>query len=1692
PKKFVITYHDGEKSYTQEDVEFESKSTLKTLEFKNPGFTFLGWATVSGGEVVYENEEEIEYTSTSNIDLYAVWEASTTTPYLVTYYVQNNNGGFDLVQSNVTLRGTTNAQITKENLVVGFEDVVTFAGSKEGYEFYAIVDGVVSGEITSISTTIPTINGDIENNQTNLVVVFTLVKNIVSFNETMFSQPAFESVTLQYVEAGLTTAETETKTENVTTANYRFNIQYNSQITVTVVTNAGYALSDFTITDGTYDVTTLTPSSEVVDEDDKFTTYTLSTSMFNYTVRFEIEFENREYNIYYHFDDKEEPKSVQQVHYADTQVKLTETFTKTGYTLLGWSKSINGTVDFEEFDVIDLYDFVVDLHLYAVWQANAYNVTYILNGGSFNGNSFVQATELAEYDKVFKIEIATNDIKDSREGFKFVGWSDELNGDGDCTTVTDLSAVKNKGVYIYNGEYYIYNLVSGDVNNKTANVYVIWDAIRYYATITSKTNSGTQTINLTDPDTNDTKLSYGKDYYLPKVRELLGWENIGERFVGWQIKVNGTLYDFWTCGDTTEVLFNVPDIFFRMEAVKDVFTEGYTIEFVAKWFGGVTSYTISLYFEEQGLADDAVLLEENFKLGQFANGKNMQIKQVVVEGDPTDAVTLSVSDVFYGYINRVWLSDGSKHSVLTASEIQQIENAIFGFEVADIALNNVKYEIVGNTVDMKIYLSRAFFTLTVNVGEGINEIEIDKTELGSGITNQYLYSVKYGSEVELGASVWTGYKPAQIKINGLNVTSPITITGNTVVEVSAQPLDNVQYKINIHLQNANGIGETVKTIVAENGVTDAILSIGEVHNNIADAIATEGIDINGLLLISETITGTVVRGDGKTEVEVYYQRNNYNLTITSNFSSAFRGVVSLAELGAGIYRYGQEVEIRFSLRSGFGLDATSGSAFTFTQDEKTVTVDNALTGHYILKFNMLVGDTNLDIKIVGNTVNFYVDFFYQDVTLDGYTQDTTNYAELNATAGSKLSIDEILTLLAGISNTGSKTGFERLVGASTPEKNSDGTVFISGDGDTRVEIYFNRIQYIVSVTYTDEYHGLVDATFAVKANGVDATVRNANQWYVAFGQTVTVEVPVYAGFVFNGFKVGGANQNYNPKNADTTVMQTYIMDGVVVNGHLIGNAGITFEIETQQVTYSVEYKLQTLDSNGMATNQYQSLQILSGYTASAHEVIADSVLSEYSTLNYIRDHISANNFNIIKSGYVYSNRYDCENPAMVGSYIIRNGVSGDNSTVFVFYFDYITYETTFKFNSSEIIDVTVKGNYENNIQVVKDYEANETYVTISSITVGTTIEMTANEQPGYTILGWQVKMNGNVVKSQNGKVISLTFTQDMIDDNFEHVEIVILTRKDEINYTIVYKVETAKSDTNISGAPVEIYRRNATAEIGSSVSSSEFADAFFEGLAGVELNTNGYYFEYDDAPIYTIKAEFDENGNVVGTTEVEVYFALSYFEFSITADDGFTSVGAVGLYDEGDVEFVSESYVDEQLVRLFRARYTSYVSLVYETEMGKDFESWELTIGTETVTLTSSTFKFDTINDNIVISAKSMVKDIVITFYANNGTGRSLNQYVTYNVATRLDALSPLFTNNGRKFLGWALSPNGEVVYQDKAYIYIDFDERLELYAIWEEEGEGMWWLWLLIGLLILLIIIVIIILIIAKRRRHRNKMMSR
>lgn len=81
-----------------------------------------------------------------------------------------------------------------------------------------------------------------------------------------------------------------------------------------------------------------------------------------------------------------------------------------------------------------------------------------------------------------------------------------------------------------------------------------------------------------------------------------------------------------------------------------------------------------------------------------------------------------------------------------------------------------------------------------------------------------------------------------------------------------------------------------------------------------------------------------------------------------------------------------------------------------------------------------------------------------------------------------------------------------------------------------------------------------------------------------------------------------------------------------------------------------------------------------------------------------------------------------------------------------------------------------------------------------------------------------------------------------------------------------------------------------------------------------------------------------------------------------------------------------------------------------------------------------------------------------ITFNKNTGDGSMADQTVEYDIATELSKNT--FYKLGKRFVGWSLTADGEVEYEDKAKITKSesqvVNEKLTLYAIWENKNLSL------------------------------------
>ena len=102
---------------------------------------------------------------------------------------------------------------------------------------------------------------------------------------------------------------------------------------------------------------------------------------------------------------------------------LTNNFTRTGYTFIGWSTTANGSVTHSEGQSVA---FPADTTIYAVWNANNYGITYFANGA----NSGAVPVDSTNYNIGQAITIRSNTGSLDRTGYTFAGWNTAANGSG--------------------------------------------------------------------------------------------------------------------------------------------------------------------------------------------------------------------------------------------------------------------------------------------------------------------------------------------------------------------------------------------------------------------------------------------------------------------------------------------------------------------------------------------------------------------------------------------------------------------------------------------------------------------------------------------------------------------------------------------------------------------------------------------------------------------------------------------------------------------------------------------------------------------------------------------------------------------------------------------------------------------------------------------------------------------------------------------------------------------------------------------------------------------------------------------------------------------------------------------------------------------------------------------------------------
>lgn len=332
----VITFHDGENTATQ-TVDAGVATELDANSFTAPeGYSFAGWATEQGGEVVYADGAEITVSAATN--LYAVWTANT---YTLTWVIDGAK--------------------STETLVYGASITAPADPEKEGHTFTGWTGDTIPATMPAKALTITLTSTWMVNQYTITFVTDggTAIDPITQDYGTAITAPADPEKEGHTFAGWDKTIPATMPAQNLTiTANWTVN---NYKLVFTV---DGETVYDAAIPYGT----AITAPADPEKEGHTFAGWspavpaTMPASDLTITATWTV----NSYTITFDTQGGTGIASITQEY--GSQIEKPEDPTKEGHTFAGWNKEIPTTMPAE------------DLTITASWTVNNYTLTYVVDG----------------------------------------------------------------------------------------------------------------------------------------------------------------------------------------------------------------------------------------------------------------------------------------------------------------------------------------------------------------------------------------------------------------------------------------------------------------------------------------------------------------------------------------------------------------------------------------------------------------------------------------------------------------------------------------------------------------------------------------------------------------------------------------------------------------------------------------------------------------------------------------------------------------------------------------------------------------------------------------------------------------------------------------------------------------------------------------------------------------------------------------------------------------------------------------------------------------------------------------------------------------------------------------------------------------------------------------------------------------
>ena len=435
PNTYTVTFNgNGATSGTMLDQLLtydNAEQALTQNEFSRTGYTFIGWATTPDGNVAYSDGKTTPNVTAENggkVTLYAVWEANT---YKIAFHYGN---------TSVKEGDLSNYGKEPEEHSFAYGANISFADA--AIPHYSHVWYMWDGQNAVLfrNSTMPDLSdksyegyvtvGTGEEKYTYTIHLYAVYTAETYYIRYQSGEPTPVDVTME-TETELDSAEPSlgysfvgwelyTNGNSVSTGNY-FNSfavgeDEEGNIVVEFHTQSGNTCP---VALGDLKSYTLVPHFEAIE----------------YTIKFEGR------------DGATGSTASMSLSYGVTDTLQENEFKKNGYNFAGWALSDNtDSVAYADGASITITSGLVEglgegktITLYAVWTPIEYTITYVLNGGTLNGEYKESYTVK---DETFALETPAD-----RTGYKFGGWFEKEDFSGDAVSEIAKGSTGNKVFY---------------------------------------------------------------------------------------------------------------------------------------------------------------------------------------------------------------------------------------------------------------------------------------------------------------------------------------------------------------------------------------------------------------------------------------------------------------------------------------------------------------------------------------------------------------------------------------------------------------------------------------------------------------------------------------------------------------------------------------------------------------------------------------------------------------------------------------------------------------------------------------------------------------------------------------------------------------------------------------------------------------------------------------------------------------------------------------------------------------------------------------------------------------------------------------------------------------------------------------------------------------------------------------------